>query len=97
MRRVIYEASKGIGSEKRTVDTLGYTVEDFVTHMEKQFTGKMSWDNYGDYWNVDHITPVKHFLDKGIRDPKVINCLSNLRPLKAKENLAKGAKVEYLL
>ena len=97
MRRVIYEASKGIGSEKRTVDTLGYTVEDFVAHMEKQFNGKMSWDNYGDYWHVDHIVPVKHFFDKGIRDPKVINCLSNLRPLKAKENLAKGAKVEYLL
>lgn len=97
MRRVIYEASKGIGSGKRTVDTLGYTVEDFVTHMEKQFTGKISWDNYGDHWHVDHILPVKHFFDKGVRDPLVINCLSNLRPLKAKENLVKGAKVEYLL
>lgn len=97
MRRVIYETSKGIGSGQRTVDTLGYAVEDFVAHMEKQFTEKMSWDNYGDYWHVDHILPVKHFLDNGIRDPKVINCLSNLRPLKAKENLVKGAKVEYLL
>lgn len=97
MRRVIYEASKGIGSGKRTVDTLGYTVEDFVTHMEKQFTGKMSWDNYGSHWHVDHVIPIKHFLDTGIKDPRKINCLSNLRPLKAKDNLIKGASVEYLI
>lgn len=36
--------------------------------------------------------PVSAFLQEGITDPKVINALSNLRPLWAKDNFAKGGK-----
>ena len=25
------------------------------------FTTKMNWDNYGVYWSIDHVIPVKHF------------------------------------
>lgn len=97
MRRVVYEAAKGKGSESRTADVLGYSKEEFIRHIEAQFTGGMTWDNYGSHWHVDHVIPIKHFLDTGIKDPRKINCLSNLRPLKAKDNLIKGASVEYLL
>jgi len=26
--------------------------------LEKNFTPEMSWDNYGDYWDIDHIVPL---------------------------------------
>jgi hypothetical protein len=49
------------------------------------------------YWHTDHIFPIKAFLDYGIVDIKIINCLENLRPLDAKENLCKNAKYDKVL
>ena len=73
---------------------LGYTKEDLRDHIEKKFKDGMSWENRGK-WHIDHIVPIKHFLDNGIDDPKIINSLSNLQPLWAEENLAKSSKVGF--
>ena len=70
---------------------LGYTVKDLRVHLENQFQPGMSWDNRG-AWHIDHIKSVSSFFEEGITDPRVINALSNLRPLWAEENFAKGAK-----
>ena len=43
-------------------------------------------------WHVDHIFPIKAFMDYGITDLKIINALDNLRPISEKENLMKGRK-----
>jgi hypothetical protein len=43
---------------------------------------------------VDHIFPVQAFLDHGILDLKLINHLSNLRPMPGKENLSKADKYD---
>jgi hypothetical protein len=53
------------------------------THIESLFTEGMSWDNHGK-WHIDHIKPVVSF-DKDIH-PSVVNALSNLQPLWAKDN-----------
>ena len=80
----------------RTEVMLGYTRQEIEQHIEKQFQRGMSWANYGE-WHIDHIIPIAHFLNNGIEDPAVINCLSNLRPIWADENHKKNAKVESLL
>ena len=85
-----------ISKNGRTENILGYSRLDLVSHIDKQFTKGMSWGNYGE-WHIDHIIPVSHFLSKGETDPKVINCLTNLRPMWAKDNLKKGDRVENLL
>jgi hypothetical protein len=72
---------------------LGYGKSELVSHISKLFLKGMSWDNYGE-WHIDHIKPIKVFIDEGITDPKIINTLSNLQPLWAKDNLKKGAKYE---
>tara|TARA_R110002020_G_scaffold475356_1_gene709740 strand:+ start:2837 stop:3448 length:612 start_codon:yes stop_codon:yes gene_type:complete len=72
---------------------LGYTQEDFINHIESQFGDGMSWGNRSE-WHIDHIRPIKSFLDEGITDPKIINALANLQPLWAHENRSKGAKYE---
>ena len=75
------------------VEILGYTAKDLRQHLESQFVDGMSWDNRSE-WHIDHIKPIKAFLDEGITDPAIINALDNLQPLWAHENLSKGAKYD---
>ena len=41
-----------------TLDLIGCSREEFLLHLEKQFTKEMNWENYGTYWEVDHIIPL---------------------------------------
>lgn len=45
-------------------------------------------------WELDHVFPVKAFLDYKIYDEKIINDLENLRPLSRKENRIKNSKYD---
>lgn len=81
---------------KRTQEALGYTYDELREHLERQFTKGMTWDNYGK-WHIDHIRPVKAFVDEGVTDPAIINALPNLRPVWADENMSKGSKELFLL
>ncbi|MDB1108077.1 hypothetical protein [Pseudomonas extremaustralis] len=76
-----------------TFTLVGYRPEDLKRHIEGSWLEGMTWDNYGD-WHVDHVMPIKALLSAGVTDPAVINALSNLQPLWAKDNLAKGARVQ---
>lgn len=79
------------GSREKCEKKLGYTSADLRRHLESQFSEGMSWGNRSE-WHIDHIKPIKAFLDEGVMDIKVINALDNLQPLWASENLSKGAK-----
>lgn len=85
--------SRTIGFKKssRTSECLGYSCNDLKMRIEFQLKGGMSWDNYGE-WHIDHKKPIVRFISQGITDPKIINALSNLQPIWAKENLSKGKK-----
>jgi hypothetical protein len=77
-----------------TFTELGYTVNEFVVHIEKQFAPAMSWSNMKD-WQIDHIIPAS--TAKTRSDVVALNQLSNLRPMWADENNAKKNKIETLL
>lgn len=77
-----------------TFSQLGYTVEEFVAHIEKQFIGGMGWSNMGS-WQIDHIIPVSEA--KTVDDVVALNQLSNLRPMWASENNAKKNRRTTLL
>ena len=62
-----------------------------VSRIESLFCEGMSWENRKE-WHIDHIRPIKDFLDNGINDFDVINHPSNLQHLWAKDNLIKSAK-----
>lgn len=87
------------GSFKGKFDALGYTPEQLKTHLEKQFTKGMSWDNYGKDWHIDHIIPVSKFNYETVEcdEFKKCWCLSNLRPLWATENLSKKDRILFLI
>ena len=94
LERLVY--NHGISKESDTCQTLGYTADDLIRHLEKQFTKGMDWGNYGE-WHIDHIVPVSEHIRNGETDPAVINCLTNLRPMWASENIRKRDSRTHLL
>lgn len=96
VRRRINQAFKLFNYTKRskTNEILGCDWETFKNHMERQFVKGMTWENRSQ-WHIDHIIPIA--TAKTEEDVVRLNHYTNLRPLWAHENLAKSAKVEYLL
>lgn len=89
---------KGGKAGRKWSDLVGYDRERLMTHLERQFTPGMTWDNYGG-WHVDHIVPlsVHQIADAEGEDFKAAWSLTNLRPMWAGDNIRKGAKVLTLL
>lgn len=78
--------TKGIKTRKNNQSiesVLGYTINDLINHLEKQFDQFMNWDNHGSYWEIDHIIPVDAFNYDSFDHPQFKQCwsLNNLQPL----------------
>lgn len=73
---------------------IGCSLEKLIEHIENQFLDGMNWSNWTiDGWHLDHIIPVS-LVD--LADPeqlKIISHYSNLRPIKARDNLRKYNKI----
>ena len=84
---------KLVGTVKGKSRSIGCTSQFLIKHLESQFITGMTWSNYGTAWHVDHIKPLASFdlFDPSQRD--IANNWSNLRPMFASENIAKGDKV----
>lgn len=65
-----------------------YNLEQLRKHLENQFTSKMNWNNFGSYWEIDHIIPQNLFSFNTEKDKDFQICWSliNLRPLERIEN-----------
>jgi len=96
-RKMVARVMANTGKAKRgkTYDALGYTKQDFVSHIESQFQLGMGWHNHGS-WEIDHIIPISELVKNGVTEVSKINALSNLRPIWAQENRAKHAHFELV-
>lgn len=80
----------------RTIGTmkyLGCNIQFFKSWIESQFDEMMSWQNMGQYWHLDHVTPCASF---NLQDPEQIkHCFSweNMQPLEASKNMEKSDKI----
>lgn len=74
------------------LERCGYTAQQLLSHLELQFTPEMTWDNYGSYWEIDHIRPKYSFNYTSYDDEAFKDCwsLHNLRPLTVKENQSRN-------
>jgi hypothetical protein len=95
-RTAVYTCLKeaNVAKYRSTFELLGYTLEELMSHLEKQFTEGMTWDNYGE-WHVDHKIPMTsfNFETTDDREFKLCWCLDNLQPLWGPDNLSKGTKL----
>ncbi len=74
------------GTTEEVKNILGYDWTDLREHIKSA----PNWNQCKENYHIDHIFPVKAFLDYGIDDPKIVNALENLRPLPTIENLRKN-------
>lgn len=95
-RTAIYTVLKESDVEKydHYFNILGYTQQDLINHLEKQFKDGITWENYGK-WHVDHIIPISSFIIKDIYDEEFKRCwdLNNLQPMWGSENIKKYNKI----
>lgn len=100
MSRLIHLSLKGNKAGRRWETLVGYTRDELMRHLERQFTKRMTWKNMGrDGWHIDHILPRTLFDIRAAGDEEFRACwvLSNLRPLWQVENLSKKDKRLHLL
>jgi hypothetical protein len=70
---------------------VGCSREFFLNYISSKFTEGMTWDNYGVYWQIDHIHPLSRFDLTDITQLSTVCHYSNIQPLTNIENLKKGA------
>lgn len=79
----------------QAVRLLGCTMAEFIAYIESQWGDGMTWENWTrDGWHIDHIIPLSAFDLSDEEQVKAACHYTNLRPLWAKDNLRKGAKVD---
>lgn len=93
LRHRIYQALKEqeVSASEKLRDMTGVTIEELKKHLESQFTGGMSWDNWTNTgWHIDHIVPLCSFDLSDPEQRKESCALSNLRPLWHTDNRSKS-------
>ena len=75
------------------VRDMGCTGQEACDYLESLFNEHMTWDNWGTYWQVDHIYPLAAANVEDRVEFLAVNNWRNLQPLEASENLRKGDTV----
>ena len=79
--------------QKHTFEYLGLSKDELKAWFEYQFDEKMNWNNYGTYWQIDHVVPCASF--DLTKEEEIHKCCiwTNLRPLEKKLNNSKNNKI----
>lgn len=84
---------RGKSKSAKSLELLGCSLEEYRNYLEIQFRDGMTWDNYGNYWHIDHKIPCSSFnLILPEEQRKCFN-YTNTQPLLVEENLKKHAKL----
>lgn len=96
-RNINYRLKKSLAARLRTVVKkenhtmiyIGCNIQFLRKWFEYNFTTEMNWDNYGNYWSIDHVVPVSTF-NLTIEEQKM-ECWnwSNLVPVSISYNSSK--------
>lgn len=80
---------------KKMNDLLGCERDYFLRYIENKFSKEMCWENYGTYWHIDHIIPMFTFDLFKEEDIKKCCHYTNLRPMKASDNLSRPVNINF--
>ena len=69
---------------------VGCELDELLLHLENQFIEGMTWDNYGTYWEIDHIKPCNAFDLEDLNEQLKCFHYTNLQPLTVTENRKKS-------
>ena len=91
----LYSLVKKNQNSKSLSKYLGCSKDFFINWIDSQLYGKMTMDNYGKIWHIDHCKPCKSF--DFSKEEQIKECFSwkNMRPLYAEANLTKSSSINY--
>jgi hypothetical protein len=96
LRHRLNMAMKGNAKRGSAVRDLGCSIAELKARLERMFTPEMSWENYGTYWQVDHMIPLSAYdLTDRYQLLEAVH-YSNLQPLSIADNHAKGSRCNAL-
>ena len=75
------------------INLFGADTEFVIKWIQFQFTNEMNWENYGKYWEFDHIKPMDSFDLFNKIERYECSHWSNLQPIKKEENASKKNKI----
>lgn len=76
------------------IDSLGCSIEELKTHLELKFYSGMTWENYGDIWEIDHHKPL--MTAKTTQELIKLCHFTNLKPLLVEDHIIKTSKEKSL-
>lgn len=93
MRSRVSMALRKSRTTKRTklTELIGCEISELRCYLEERFEPGMSWENHGE-WHIDHVRPCASFDLSDPAQQRACFHYSNMRPLWARDNLAKGKK-----
>ena len=74
----------------------GLPIEDFRKWIEIQFTDDLSWDNFAESWQFDHIVPVAYFDFALEEDLRLCWNFINIRVERIEHNKVKGNRIDVM-
>lgn len=93
LRNRIYKTIKNGVKSARTLELLGCDIPFYKQYMQPLFTPEMTWENYGTYWEIDHIIPCCSFDLEDHEQQRQCFHYSNTQPLTIEENRSKGGNL----
>lgn len=88
IRDILIGKSKG---NEYILNILQCDADFFLEWMKFQFYDNMTWENYGEWWHIDHCVPYNEFDLDNIEES---SRWYNLRPLRAVKNNIKHKKID---
>jgi hypothetical protein len=82
--------AKGYTKTGSTMQYLGCTAAELCRYIESMFKPRMTWQNYGKAWHLDHVIPCASFDLTQEHERHRAFHYTNLQPLWAKENIRKS-------
>jgi hypothetical protein len=90
LRNRFRAALKGNIKTQTALNLLGCDVNMLKIYLENQFKPEMSWDNYGEVWEIDHILPCSKFNLNLLEEQRKCFHFLNLQPLFKTTEISEG-------
>ena len=73
---------------------IGCDIEFLKNWIEFRFNENMNWENFGAYWQIDHIIPINSFNFENENECNICFHWTNLQPLESQINRIKSDKLQ---
>jgi hypothetical protein len=83
-----------VNKETSTMSYIGCPIQYLREWFESVFTPEMNWENYGDYWHIDHVIPVELFDLTDETEKRICWNWTNLAPLEKSTNCSKKSSID---